>query len=294
MPFDEGRVQLISSVLTAMQIYWCSAFNLPDAIIKDIEKILRGFLWCQGDLKRGKAKLRWDDLCMPKIEGGLGIKRLKYWNIALMTSHIWSIISNKHTLWVQWIHSYRLSNRHFWDVPIPANASWTWFDTWSSIGPIAEVVSRRDIAAIGLQSNAKGDVIRWKKDDSSLHVFSVSHVWESIRPRAIEFDWFLVVWFSQCIPRHAFLMWLLMGERLKTHLKSWEILQGVLLSSKVWGRASCMIRLPINSNNWIFKKSHRTEVKLFDDIYSTVRLKLLSIRFKRSRGVDDMKTDWHM
>ncbi|XP_071728183.1 uncharacterized protein [Rutidosis leptorrhynchoides] len=36
--------------------------------------------------------------------------------------------------------------------------------------------------------------------------------------------WVDVVWFSQCIPRHAFMVWLLMGERLKTQdrLKEWE------------------------------------------------------------------------
>ncbi|XP_071687731.1 uncharacterized protein [Rutidosis leptorrhynchoides] len=42
-------------------------------------------------------------------------------------------------------------------------------------------------------------------------------------------------------------------------------------------------------NNRIFKKSHRTEVKLFEDVIATVRLKLLSIKFKVSADVDHMK-----
>ncbi|XP_071727818.1 uncharacterized protein [Rutidosis leptorrhynchoides] len=47
-------------------------------------------------------------------------------------------------------------------------------------------------------------------------------------------------------------------------------------------------------NNRMFKKSHRTEVKLFEDIFSTVRLKLLSLRFKNSGYVDSMKQTWQI
>ncbi|XP_071714224.1 uncharacterized protein [Rutidosis leptorrhynchoides] len=47
-------------------------------------------------------------------------------------------------------------------------------------------------------------------------------------------------------------------------------------------------------NNKIFKKSHRTEVKLFEDIYTTVRFKLLSLTFKNSPKVDRLKERWRL
>lgn len=87
-------------------------FILPHAITKEIEKLLRGFLWSQGELKRGSAKVAWKYICLPKSEGGLGIKSLKFWNKALMATHNWKIISNKESLWVKWIHVYRLPNRN--------------------------------------------------------------------------------------------------------------------------------------------------------------------------------------
>ncbi|GKB10859.1 RNA-directed DNA polymerase, eukaryota, reverse transcriptase zinc-binding domain protein [Tanacetum coccineum] len=52
-----GRLQLISSVLSAMQIYWASVFLLPKNVIYETNKILKGFLWCQGELTKGKAKI---------------------------------------------------------------------------------------------------------------------------------------------------------------------------------------------------------------------------------------------
>ncbi|KAL0439667.1 UNVERIFIED_CONTAM: hypothetical protein Slati_2449700 [Sesamum latifolium] len=40
-----GRIQLIKSVLTALQVYWATAFILPKTVIREIEKRLRSFLW---------------------------------------------------------------------------------------------------------------------------------------------------------------------------------------------------------------------------------------------------------
>lgn len=84
-----------------MRVYWSSVFILPKSIIKDIEKLIRGFLWCQGDLKQGKAKVSWKKVCLPKEEGGLGLRRLSVWNKFLMATHIWKILSHKESLWVK-------------------------------------------------------------------------------------------------------------------------------------------------------------------------------------------------
>ncbi|GKB88880.1 hypothetical protein Tco_0961152, partial [Tanacetum coccineum] len=108
-----GRVQLVRSVLSAMYIYWASMFIIPSRVLLDIEQIMRGFVWCQGNMRKGHAKVAWDVVCLPKDEGGLGIRRLAIFNRALMVSHIWKLISLKDSLWVQWIHSYKLKGRKF-------------------------------------------------------------------------------------------------------------------------------------------------------------------------------------
>ncbi|XP_071727682.1 uncharacterized mitochondrial protein AtMg00310-like [Rutidosis leptorrhynchoides] len=164
-----------------MQVYWCSAFILPEAIIKDTEKVLRGFLWCQENMKHGKAKVKWDDVCLPKDEGSLGIRRLKYWNIALMTNHVWSIITYHKSLWVSWVRDYNLPNRNFWDVAIRSSSCWSWRkillmrpiirkflfylignalaanayqDKWCDTCPLSEFVTPRDMAVVSLHLNA--------------------------------------------------------------------------------------------------------------------------------------------
>ncbi|GJV62602.1 uncharacterized protein Tco_1473430 [Tanacetum coccineum] len=57
-----GRVQLIRSVLSSMHIYWASMFILPVRIIHDLNQLMLGFLWCQGEMKKGKAKVAWNSV----------------------------------------------------------------------------------------------------------------------------------------------------------------------------------------------------------------------------------------
>ncbi|GKC02621.1 hypothetical protein Tco_0994231 [Tanacetum coccineum] len=121
-----GRLQLVRSILSSMHIYWASVFIFPVRIIHELEQLMRGFLWCQGEMKKGKAKVAWEAVYLPHREGGLGIRRLDDFNVALMTTHVWCILINKESLWVQWIYSYKLKGRSFWDVPCLGDVSWGW------------------------------------------------------------------------------------------------------------------------------------------------------------------------
>ncbi|KAL2243470.1 UNVERIFIED_CONTAM: hypothetical protein Sindi_0465000 [Sesamum indicum] len=67
------RVQIIKSVLTALSVYWASAFILLKEVIKNIEKRLRIFLW-KGKGSSGYAKVAWKEVCKPLVEGGQGLR----------------------------------------------------------------------------------------------------------------------------------------------------------------------------------------------------------------------------
>ena len=65
-----------------MQVYWSSIFILPKRVIRDIENLLRSFLWSGTDLKKHSAKIAWKHVCKKKNEGGLGFKDMEVWNRA--------------------------------------------------------------------------------------------------------------------------------------------------------------------------------------------------------------------
>ena len=70
--------------------------------------------------------MAWNNICFPKKEGGLGLKRINFWNKTSMLRHIWSLFTRSGSLWVAWIKENFLKKRIFWSVSIPQNYSWCW------------------------------------------------------------------------------------------------------------------------------------------------------------------------
>ncbi|GJW97440.1 reverse transcriptase domain, reverse transcriptase zinc-binding domain protein [Tanacetum coccineum] len=241
-----SRLQLCASVISSMQVYWASVLLIPKGIIYDIQQLTRGFLWCNGEYKRGKAKVAWDVILLPKTEGGLGIRSLE----------------GEHS------------------------------------------------------------------------TFLVSKAWEDLRLCGFEVRWARVVWFSHCIPRHALHLWLTIRGSLKTKDKLgqgdvWDAdlsllrcllcktvpdshfylffecnfsSQLILISNHRTVKsiirrlvvAATTYFIWIERNNWLFKNSKRSPEDVHDLIMITVRLKLLSFRFKNTAKVKEMLLKWNM
>uniref|UniRef100_A0A2N9J3H3 Reverse transcriptase domain-containing protein n=1 Tax=Fagus sylvatica TaxID=28930 RepID=A0A2N9J3H3_FAGSY len=121
-----GRLQLIQSVLNSIQMFWSSIFILPKKVVKAIEQRFNQFLWKGQEGGKGGIKVSWDQVCLPKQEGGLGLKKVEDWNKAAVMKHIWNLFTQAGSLWVAWIHSELLKGRSFWTVKIPQDCSWGW------------------------------------------------------------------------------------------------------------------------------------------------------------------------
>lgn len=415
-----GRLQLIKSVVSSIQVYWASVFLLPKFVAYEIEKLMRAFLWSQGDSLRGKAKMKWIDVCRLKEQGGLGIKSIHLWNVALMTKHIWNIVSNKDSLWVKWVKSYRLVDRrsverNFWDIPILNDVSWSWkkilmyrdvirnhivisigdgrstsvwFDNWSFLGPLCQFISKRDIFEAGLSLSCKiADVVShgewiwpecwrskflflfhlppplifrekldkalWKDRNDKVCSFSVKVVWSDLSDPLPSVPWYKIVWFSQNIPRHAFVLWLAINKRLNTQdkialwnkvdvllcplcntvkddhdhlffgcdfsLRVWnyfkdlmkleivpdnlfsviEYISPRLASKSIWSIIQRLVIgatvycLWIERNNRLFQRSSRSSDDISNCIRDLVRLRLLSLKIKRSKQSLEAAKIWN-
>ncbi|KAL0455613.1 UNVERIFIED_CONTAM: LINE-1 reverse transcriptase [Sesamum latifolium] len=91
--FQEARLQLLQSVISALNLYWAMAFILPKGVIRAIEARMRNFLW-RGGADSGMAKVARKDVCKPCDEGG---------------GHLWEVVQrNDSSIWVSWILHYRL------------------------------------------------------------------------------------------------------------------------------------------------------------------------------------------
>nr|GEV47613.1 hypothetical protein [Tanacetum cinerariifolium] len=187
----------LAPILLKSTTYFCKVLN---HIKIDILNILP---FEEGEMKKGKAKVAWEVVCLPKREGGLGIRRLEVFNKALITSHIWSLLSHKESLWVKCIHTYKLNGRSFWEIPIHDKLSWgwrkilqvrqlvrpyfwyrlgddanasAWFDNWCSVSPFADIISNRDIYGAGFNRSAKiQEDVEGSVVDTSVEVASLAY-----------------------------------------------------------------------------------------------------------------------
>nr|XP_043619781.1 uncharacterized protein LOC122591585 [Erigeron canadensis] len=338
-----GRLQLIRSVLSSLHVYWASVLILPTRIIKELESKMRGFLWNQGDYVKGKSKVSWKVVCLPKSEGALGIRRIVECS-DLCPIH--SYISPREASRAGFNLGESVADlidEGIWKCPV------AWLDLFLIL---------IDLPNIHLSPNTR-DSLLWKSSDGKEHNFSSLAVWDTIRSKQEEVVWHKVVWFSQMIPRHAFLMWLLVRRKLKTQdiIMQWKgggnmnfnlvccplrqqgrdshnhLFFECLFSSQVWLRVRHLAQMhQVNSRwddiyDWLIQRAKSNSARsvigkllvavsayfiwqernqrLFsnisqnpdqiqDLIASTVRLKLVTLRFKNTAQVDRFVQAWNL
>lgn len=121
-----GRVLLIKVVLSSMLIFWTACFVLPKKTINCLNTLFRNFLWAGIDLTYKQPAVSWTIICHPYKEGGLGIRCIETTNTAANLRHIWDIVRNKDTLWVQWVSKNLIKKKDFWFLTVPYDCSWCW------------------------------------------------------------------------------------------------------------------------------------------------------------------------
>ena len=78
-------------------------FIIPKYTISKIEQTFSSFLWSGKLGNAHRAKVRWESVCIPKDEGGLGLRRVKDLNDANLMKPIWNLFYRKDSLWVAWV-----------------------------------------------------------------------------------------------------------------------------------------------------------------------------------------------
>lgn len=94
------------------------------SVLKKIEKLCRDFLWHGFDENKKMKPVSWLKICVPRSEGGLGIKQLRNWNTAALGKHLWTILTKPASLWAKWVHGNYLKGRSLWECDIPNDAAW--------------------------------------------------------------------------------------------------------------------------------------------------------------------------
>lgn len=85
-----GRLALVKSVLCATPIHQLLVFVPPKKIIKQLEKIRRGFLWeARAAANEGNCHVNWRRVCRALSLGSLGVQDIERAGLALRLRCQW-------------------------------------------------------------------------------------------------------------------------------------------------------------------------------------------------------------
>jgi hypothetical protein len=169
-------------------MFLLSFFEIPVGVRKRLDFYRSRFFWQSDELKRKYRLARWDVICRPKDQGGLGIENLEVKNRCLLSKWLSKLSVETQATWAQilrnkYLHSKTLAevtvrptDSSFWKGLMRVklaffnrtkffvgngNSTRFWEDTWLGETPLAiqypslyNIVQRRDAyVATVLQSN---------------------------------------------------------------------------------------------------------------------------------------------
>ena len=202
-----GRTELVKSVLQGVECFWLSILPIPAGVREKVVQLCRNFLWSGKCTANKKPLVAWKEVTLPKIEGGLGIRNTKAWNKALLSKTLWDIQAKKDSLWVQWVHQIYMNNGSFWE-----------YKTKHGDSPlIKQVIALRDeiIAAENSVEEAIQRINQWSPNGQ----IQSKLAYEFFRPKGAKLIWPKLIWHSVITPKHSFILWLGIKDRLLTRDK---------------------------------------------------------------------------
>ncbi|XP_019091097.1 PREDICTED: uncharacterized protein LOC109128707 [Camelina sativa] len=160
-----GRLTLTKVVLSSIPIHSILTIILPQATLACFDKVSRSFLWGSTPDKRKQHLVAWDKVCLPKCEGGLGIRAAKDMNKALIAKMGWRLINDQDKLWARVVKSnYKVG--HIQDTTwtgVKSNSP----STWRSVGAgLREVIGPGHSWVIGDGRIIRFWVNRWLSADT--------------------------------------------------------------------------------------------------------------------------------
>lgn len=122
-----GRITLISSMLQSMPLYTLSYFKVPETICDKLDAITWNDVWWGHDPRARKLHLiNWNDVCKPKSEGGVGLKRFKLMNQAMLGKQFWRIAHNPQSLLAKTLKGKYFPRGSIHDCSPKPHNSWIW------------------------------------------------------------------------------------------------------------------------------------------------------------------------
>ena len=83
---------MIKSILLDLPTYVMSSFLLSLEIYENLASAIAQFWWSSNPPKRGIHLAKWEKLCLPREEGGIGFRMIHEFNLDLLAKQLWRLV----------------------------------------------------------------------------------------------------------------------------------------------------------------------------------------------------------
>ncbi|XP_074297355.1 uncharacterized protein LOC141628067 [Silene latifolia] len=261
-----GRLVLVNSVLTALYNYWINIFVIPKGVLNKVNAICRNYLWDGSPNFIRVPRVSWAKVCVPKSEGGLGIKDSITWNHAAIGKLVWWVYCSPDRLLVKWVNQVYIKGRNWAEYTPSADLSWG----WKSICKVQEKLA---------PDFHNG---QWLLDTKG---YTMASGYDLFRDKFQTVHWHKMVWNSWCILKHQFMGWFISREAL--------MLKDKLYTLGIAADDLCLLCVAgTESHSHLFQSCpySRKVLSLFDSLVGTVDPDESLLSWIAARKFLDLKT----
>jgi hypothetical protein len=148
------RLVLINSVLTSLPMFMLSFLEIPIGVRKRLDFYRSSFFWQTDDTKKKYRLTKWNIVCRPKDQGGLGIEVLELKNKCLLSKWLFKILTEE-GMWQQILTNKYLKHQTLAQVEAKPTDS----PFWKGLMRVKNDFFRRGFFKVGT-----GDSVRFWED----------------------------------------------------------------------------------------------------------------------------------
>ncbi|KAL8101226.1 hypothetical protein AgCh_033196 [Apium graveolens] len=119
-----GKAILLKIAAQFVPNFWMQLFSIPNTICDKIENRMNAFWWGKCGTNGGTKYISWDKVCTIKEEGGLGFKKLKDFNMAMLAKQSWRLTVECNSLVSQFVKARYYPNSDFLNDSLGSNPSY--------------------------------------------------------------------------------------------------------------------------------------------------------------------------
>lgn len=121
-----GREVLLKSVAQAVPTYPMSCFLIPKDTCRKMRSVISNYWWGSSADSRRIHWQRWELLTRPKIDGSMGFRDLRLFNLAMLGKQGWRLIENPNSLCAKVLKGRYFHDSDFLTASQRKRASHTW------------------------------------------------------------------------------------------------------------------------------------------------------------------------